>query len=283
MNKNKRVSIVIPVYNEEERLGACLHAIAAQTVEPFEVIVVDNNSTDNTAAVARLYPFVAVLQEKRQGVVYARTTGFNAASGDIIGRIDADTVLAPDWVESLEQIFSDKGVDAVSGAITYHDLPNRQLFGKVELFFRSRIAKKMGDEVFLYGANMAIRKSAWRKARPHLCNAGGMHEDFDLAIHAEEAGAHVVFDKSLRADVSLRRFDTNIRDFWQYALLNPRTYKLHGRKSQRAMYTVIFLVLAFYWALKIMHRGYDTETGRFSWQKVFASTVPRVNPATFVD
>src|SRR5687767_1835934 len=98
MNTRLRVSLVIPAYNEESHLRACLDAVAAQTVRPFEVIVVDNNSTDTTVAIARSYSFVAVMHESQQGIVYARNAGFNAARGDIIARIDADTHLSPNWI-----------------------------------------------------------------------------------------------------------------------------------------------------------------------------------------
>jgi len=55
------ISIIIPAYNEERYLGRCLDAIAAQSVRPYEVIVVDNNSSDDTAKVAQRYPFVTLL------------------------------------------------------------------------------------------------------------------------------------------------------------------------------------------------------------------------------
>lgn len=275
---------MIPVYNEAEYLEACLLAIAKQTIKPHEVIVVDNNSTDNTAAIAKRFNFVSLISESRQGVIHARSQGFNAASGDIIGRIDADTILAKDWISTISMIFKDQTVGAVSGSVTYHDLPCRNTFGKIELFFRSRIAAKMGDEVFLYGANMAIRKAVWRRAMPALCVQGGLHEDFDLAIHAQETGARIIFDQRLRAAVSLRRFNSSLSDFWCYARLNPRTYAAHGRTSQRHMYPAISLVLLSFWAIKLLHRGYNTDSGQFSWQKLFdTSAIIRVNPATFVD
>src|ERR1035437_9021599 len=91
------LAIVIPVYNEEFYLKACLNSIAKQTVAPDEVIVVDNNSTDKSVQIAKSYKFVKLLHEKRQHQVFAQATGFNAIKSDIIGRIDADSILPPDW------------------------------------------------------------------------------------------------------------------------------------------------------------------------------------------
>ena len=92
-NKTLTLSIVIPAYNEENYLRACLDSIAAQTVMPDKVIVVDNNSTDKTVALARSYDFVTLVHERQQHQSFAQATGFNLASSDIIGRIDADSIL----------------------------------------------------------------------------------------------------------------------------------------------------------------------------------------------
>jgi len=62
------VSIIIPVYNEASQLDACLSAIAVQGIKPFEVIVIDNNSTDDSLEVAGRYGFVKLLSESRQGL-----------------------------------------------------------------------------------------------------------------------------------------------------------------------------------------------------------------------
>ena len=283
MNK-LTISLIIPAYNEERYLAACLEAVAKQTVKPLEVIVVDNNSSDNTAEVASKFPFVRLIKETTQGVIHARSSGFDAASGDIIARIDADTLLPVDWMANLKTIFQeDSALDALSGAVSYYDLPYHRLASRIDLLFRQSIAKQMGDEVFLYGANMAIRRKSWLKAKPFLCSGGGLHEDFDLAIHAQETGAKVVFDKRLKAAVSLRRIDVSWPHFLQYAMLNPRTYARHGKTSQRHMYGALALVLSFFWFIKLLHRSYDFKTLKYTRHKLFSSSDSRPNPATFVD
>lgn len=282
-----RISIVIPVYNEAEALGACLRSISRQTFAPYEVIVVDNNSTDETVAVARSFHFVRVLRETKQGVVHARNTGFDAARGEIIGRLDADTILDGGWTMDVSRIMADPTIAAVSGSISYHDLPWRSTASRLELFFRQRIANSMGSEVFLQGANMALRRSSWLKVRSKTCRAKGLHEDFDLAVHLHDfrdPQQRVVFDPSLHANLSLRRFDSSYASFVPYALQNPRTYAVHGRTTQRSMYPAICLVLLFFAPIKLLHRGYDPLTERFSLTKLLAVPASiRVNPANFVE
>ncbi len=282
-----RISIVIPVYNEAEALGACLLSISRQMVAPYEVIVVDNNSTDETVAVARSFSFVQVLNESKQGVVHARNTGFNTSKGEIIGRLDADTILDTDWTTQVTQIMADHTIAAVSGSISYHDLPWRVAASRLELFFRQRIANGMGSEVFLQGANMALRRASWLKVRAETCASKGLHEDFDLAVHLhdlQDEQQRVVFDPRLHANLSLRRFDSSYLSFVPYALQNPKTYAVHGRTAQRHMYPAIALVLVFYVPIKLLYRGYNPYTERFSFAKLFAAaTNIRVNPASFVD
>lgn len=284
---NQRISIVIPVYNEAAALGACLRSIAAQIQPACEVIVINNNSTDATAAIASSFSFVTLINQPLQGVVHARNLGFNAATGNIIGRVDADSILAADWTIQLCAIFAQKSpsrVDAVSGSVSYHDMPYKRLVTALDLGFRSWIACGMGSEVFLYGANMALRRSAWHKVRSQVCNNKGLHEDFDLAIHLHDMGARVEFCPELHASVSLRRIQSSPSSFIEYARLNPYTYSSHGRTSHIRMYPVIALVLVGYGAIRAAHKSYDSATNTMSLVKLFAAPqTGRVNPATFVD
>lgn len=267
-----RVSVVIPVYNEADRIGACLQTLAAQTVKPYEVIVVDNNSTDRTASIAARFDFVRVITAKRQGVIHARNRGFNAAKGEIIGRIDADTHLPTDWVETLQQLFEQPEVDAISGVVNYYDIPWRFL-SRIDLRLRRRAARQMGDYVFLQGANMGLRTSAWKSVRQQLCHRGGMHEDYDLAIHLAEAGRYIKFDESLRASISARCLDDSLVGFWSYALLSPGTYAQHNVRSGRHMYFIVILILIFHLPLRTIYRGFNGVNQAYR----------RVNPATYVD
>ena len=279
-----KISIVIPVYNEGVHLTACLNAIAAQTEAPHEVIIVNNNSTDSSVAVAEQFPFVRVINEHRQGVIYARGRGFNAATGDVIGRIDADTVIGPDWVYSLRQLFANSELDAVSGAVTYYDLPWRRALGALDLGFRQWIANGMGADVFLYGSNMALRRSSWLKVRRQVCLRAGLHEDFDLAIHLRDIGAHVAFDRRLTAGVSLRRFNVKFADYWRYVWLSPQTYRMHGKHSQKRLYPVVVLVVASYFVIQLLYRCYDPDSQSLSFTNLLNERSPlRVNPTTYVD
>ncbi len=279
-----KISIVIPVYNEADSLEACLRSIAAQTVRPHQVIVVDNNSNDGSAAIAAGFDFVTVLNERRQGVLHARTSGFDSARGDIIARIDADSLLPADWLASVQAVFADSSLDAVSGAAQYYNVAAAPLFNAIDLFFRRRLERQLKDRVYLWGANMAMRREAWLRVKPHLCARGGMHEDYDIAIHLQELGGKVTFDDRMQARVSSRRIDVNYRDFMSYVMVSPGTYAQHGIRRRWHMYEVVLVCAVGYLPARLLHRGYNPATDRFSWSRVFTSqtAVQRVDPTTNV-
>jgi glycosyltransferase involved in cell wall biosynthesis len=280
-----KISIVIPVYNEGDRLSACLEAIARQSMPAHQVIVVDNNSTDSSASVAASYDFVTLISEPNQGVIHARTTGFNLASGDIIARIDGDSVLPKDWLENVTHIFRNDNVDAVSGAAYYEDVAAAPIFDGIDLFFRRRLSRQLSGNVFLWGANMAMRRSAWQRVSSGLCVRGGMHEDYDLAIHLQRLGLKVAFDERLTTHVSSRRIEMSYRDFMGYVWVSPNTYVQHGIKSARwHMYPVVLTCAIGYLPAKVLYRGYDKKLGRFSWRQFLMPvvTAARVDPTTNV-
>lgn len=284
MNTNTRISLVIPVYNELERIHECLEAVSRQHQAPFEVIVVDNNSTDGTAAIAASFPFVRVIHEARQGVVYARDRGFNEARGDIIARIDADTRIPADWTQTLLTIFTDTTIAAVSGSVHYRDVALQNTVSRIDLFGRRRLAALLGPDVALQGANMALRRSAWLMITNEVCHERGQHEDFDVAIHLVRHNQRVVFDERLRASVCYRQAEYNLASFSQYAFIAPQTYLRHGVSRGRYMYVVVLAVILLYPIISMLSKGYDAQLGRLTLAKLLAPATPaRVNPATHVD
>jgi glycosyltransferase involved in cell wall biosynthesis len=176
------LSIIIPVYNEEDYLADCLDSIAAQTTKPLEVIVVDNNSTDSTVDIAKRYDFVKVAYETRQHQSYAQHTGFDIARGDIIGRIDADTILPADWIEKYLKFFQTQPkVVAAAGSGRAYDIVLKR-FGELIFNLYYRIAYMFAGHKLMWGANCAFRKSVWMKIKDELLLRPDIWEDYDLGF-----------------------------------------------------------------------------------------------------
>jgi glycosyltransferase involved in cell wall biosynthesis len=277
MNKALTLSLIIPAYNEEHHLKDCLDSIAAQTVMPDEVLVIDNNSTDRTVTIASSYPFVKVIHEPKQGVIHVRNTGFDTAAGEIIGRIDADTLLSPAWVERIKELFGDDELAAVTGPMYFYDMPLQEDNAFAEHFFKGSLYKYDKNFPFLAGNNMAIRKSAWNIVKEHTCSKKTIHEDIDLAIHLSRGGHKILYDAELRAGTSARRYDDPPIKFVNYMKMMTKTFKHHqmnpvGAHIAEAAYSLGYVSL---WPLR---RSYNPKTKKRSLKQLIKGNKPRKNP-----
>jgi glycosyltransferase involved in cell wall biosynthesis len=201
------LSIVIPVYNEQDHIGKCLDAIMTQSVIPDEVIVVDNNCSDNSINIAKSFAGAKIIHENNQGIVYARNAGFNASKSDIIARIDADTIVPHNWVKDiLEQMQELPDMVAVTGPCSFRGkIPHFLTFWahRMVYFWSSRLL--FGHQT-LFGSNMFVSRRAWRKVNNSVCLRNDIHEDMDLAVHLNLVGVPIIFNKDFKASVCNRRF-----------------------------------------------------------------------------
>ncbi len=265
-SKTLTLTIVIPVFNEQDHIAACLEAIAAQTAMPDEVIVVDNNSTDRTVEIARQFSFVRLLSEKRQGVLFAKNRGFKAARGDVIGRIDADSLLPPRWAESVKKFMANDRYAALTGPVNYYDMPLPESNYHLDHWLRASIYNWSPKSPFLFGSNMAIRKSVWQKIHTSLCHDTYMHEDLDLAIHLYKESQKILYTSQILAGASGRRYNDSPRRFYRYISMYRQTYLRHGLHS-----------LAIYSATGIYSLGYIVMHPWLKiWYKLYAAFWPLV-------
>jgi glycosyltransferase involved in cell wall biosynthesis len=262
MNKKLTLTIVIPVYNEEHYLKACLDSIAAQTIMPDEVLVIDNNSTDSSIDIARKYKFVKVLHERRQHQVFAQAIGFNAAKSDILGRIDGDTVLTTDWVARVKKAFSENDdVVGVTGGADPYDAPMAWIGIAIFNWYTYMVRLIIGHRI-LWGANCAIRSSGWQKVKGKVLMRADIWEDYDLAFCLSEYG-RIKYIYGLRAGVSLRSMHTTFIRHVRYQFRSVRTFYFRANPIQMVLFiflwstTFIVYPLAFLddWLLKNKKRA----------------------------
>ena len=99
------LSIIIPIYNSEKYLRDCLASVIDQTYKDLEIILVDNNSTDNSLKICKEYAAkdnrIRLMQERKKGAAAARNLGIKAAKGDFITFADSDDYLREDAYEIL--------------------------------------------------------------------------------------------------------------------------------------------------------------------------------------
>jgi glycosyltransferase involved in cell wall biosynthesis len=244
INKKLTLSIVIPAYNEESYLSACLDSIAAQTVRPDEVIVVDNNSTDTTVEIAKKYPLVSVIKETKQHQSFAQKTGFDTVKTDIIGRIDADSILAPDWVEKVKAAFADDNdLVALTGSTYPYDVQLKD--GAINVFnFYINYASRLAGTRMIWGANCALRHSAWQQIRGKVLQRGDIWEDYDLSFCLKPLGKISYFNE-IEAATSCRAVHKSIVEQTRYQVRAIRTFRLRRGIWRATALLVVWLTQYF--------------------------------------
>lgn len=183
------LSVVIPVKNDPIGLEACLQSIEISAVEAvgYEVLVVDNGSTDNTIAVAERYG-ATVLQDPHATVAALRNLGAEKSTGDVLAFIDADCTVDPGWFESLVPYLQDQSVICFGSPPT---IPRQSTWVQRCWYQIRKKASTDGvafDIEWLESMNMFVRRDAFWKV-------GGFDEsmitceDYDLCTRLNEHGS----------------------------------------------------------------------------------------------
>ena len=211
------LSFVVPAYNEEAYLGACLESILDQTrgLEHLtEIIVVNNASTDRTREIALSYPRVRLVDELRKGLPYARQAGFLASTGSLIANVDADSRLTPGWVQNVLDTFREyeakqSPLVSLSGPLVYYDLTPRQR-RLVHVFYMmawltyatNKYILRVGSMV--QGGNFVLSRSALEAIGGYDTSITFYGEDTDIARRLHAVGK-VLFTFDLKMLSSARR------------------------------------------------------------------------------
>ncbi|HIC90427.1 MAG TPA: glycosyltransferase [Anaerolineae bacterium] len=206
------ISVIVPAYNAADTINACLNALAAQTIpqDAYEVIVVDDGSTDDTAERARAAG-ARVRQQANQGPAAARNLGARHARGDLLLFTDADCAPAPDWIERLSAVFADPDVVGAKGAYLTHQQGLVPRFVQAEYEDRyDRMAQaETIDFIDTYSA--AYRRDVFLENGgfdPILPTASV--EDQEFSFRLAQKGYKLVFVPEARV---YHRHDPTLRDY----------------------------------------------------------------------
>jgi len=199
------ISVVIPAFNEEKFLPSCLESLKNQDFKGFEIIVVDNNSTDKTAEMAKKFGAILV-REKRQGVAFARQRGFLEARGEIITTTDADTILPKNWLSKIfEEFEKDENLVAFGGSATLYSGPIlARLASNFLLYLFLLLDKFFSGGWNLMGCNFTVRKDAFLKIGGFNLNLK-LNEDIEISQRLIKVGK-VILDPNFKVKTSGRRY-----------------------------------------------------------------------------
>lgn len=209
MKNNPKVSIIVPVLNEEKILETTLKNIKSQTYKNYELIVVDNGSTDNSLKIAEKYAD-KILQEENKGSIYAMKKGFENAKGEILVTCDADSLYPKDYLEKIVITFNKNNhIVAIYGPFKFLES------GKVSNFFIwfgyviSDFLSRIFTKTYIVGAaNFAFKKNVYFKVGGYDTKSNLASQDFRLAKKLSKFGK-VKFMPFLIVFTSNRRFKKN--------------------------------------------------------------------------
>jgi len=260
------VSVVIPAYNEENYLLSCLESIGKQDYAgEYEVIVVDNASTDNTAKIALDWGAKVVYEGKRSPAC-ARQKGAEVATGELIAFIDADTQAPTYWLSTImSRLVRKPEMVAVSGPYAYCDAGR---FTKITSYAGSFINIIL-DQLFrkvlnkggaIWGCNFAVRRSAFWEVGGFDTSIKFYGEEYELSLKLKKAGKGGIIPRL-------------------FVLTSARRLKRMGVVNQYWNWIVDYFSVLF-WYTPIPEKledwpskAWQTVVASFSWQRVKASLV----------
>ena len=240
------ISVIIPAYNSEKTIGDCLEALLNQNYpsEEYEIIVVDDGSTDRTREIVKSFRRVRLIEQKHRGPAAARNLGVKKSKGSIILFTDSDCIPSKDWIKYMVEPFKNKDVVGVQG--TYRTYNKESMIARFAGYEIEERHKKMKREIDFVGTFSA----AYRK---HIFETfGGFDtsfsmasgEDSELSFKMSDAGLRMVFQPKAivyhRHPDSLKKFlrQKFWRGYWRVPL-----YLKHKKKFLRHSYTPRSLLL----------------------------------------
>ena len=208
-----RVSVLVCAYNAADTLDECLTSLEQLTYPDFEVIVVNDGSSDRTGVIARQHPSCRVIDLDHAGLSAARNAGLAAATGDIVAYTDADVRVDPDWLTYLVRPFARADVVAAGGlSLPPPESPwmahcvARSPGGPTHVLLDDRTAEHVP------GCNLAIRRDALRAIggfNPIYLRAG---DDVDVCWRLQNAGGRIEF---VPAALVWHHHRASVRAYWR--------------------------------------------------------------------
>jgi glycosyltransferase involved in cell wall biosynthesis len=252
------VSIVIPTYNEERHLRTTLDSVARQTYDGIvEVLVVDGRSTDSTRVIAASYAGVRIVDNPARLQSAGLNHALDAATGDVVVRVDGHCVLADDYVECCVDALFESGAAMVGGAMT----PDAH--GGTQRAIATAMASRVGaGPARFHGGGRrgwvdTVYLGAFRledaRAVGGYSEDVGVNEDSEFAIRLGARGG-VWFDPAIRSRYTPRADVAGVvRQFYRYGLSRAATVKRHPRtlRPRQLVAPALVLGLASPWRRQV--------------------------------
>lgn len=225
------VSVIIPVYNGEKYLSETLDSVTAQTYTPYEIVLVDDGSTDGGAAIAKIYPSVRYFFQKNSGIAAARNRAIEVAKGDLVAFLDQDDLWTPNKLKVQ-----------VRYALEHPEVA--LVLAREKLFFSDGYYSEfVAKHLYMGREHLSLVPGVWLIRREALKVVGGMDGAYKLADDV---------------DWLMRFFDAGYRyGFVDETVLHKR---IHGENASLKLHVAIDEILTAFRAS--IHRRRETGIKR---------------------
>jgi glycosyltransferase involved in cell wall biosynthesis len=235
------ISVIVPFYNAERHIERCVTALLTQNYPPerYEIIMVDNNSTDQSAALVATYPRVRLISEPKRGAYAARNRGVGTAKGRILAFTDADCVPARDWLEEIVRSLTSPGVALVQGRRFYGN--NSPAMAMLAAYESERAAftfsSKSRGLYYGYTNNMAVRRDVFDRSGPFLEVMRGADSIFVHRVVEDYSCDAIVY----AGDARIRHLElTSVRGYLHKRFLYGKSLQLNYERRKSAHRPITF-------------------------------------------
>ena len=228
------ISVIIPALNEENNLSDCLNSLTNQITNiPYEIVLVDNNSEDNTFKIAKSFAVRAVL-EKVRGRSYARQRGAIMATGKYLAFTEADCEVPHDWIQTIYDYYQiNPNIIGFAGCYTFkNSTPLMKKLVPLSMAITSFLYKLIYGNHTFRGTNFTVQKKI-------LLQAGGFNheavpfDDVELGLRAGKLGP-IKYNPKIKVLTSDRRIKNRfftfclefIRAYSKIFIFNQKGYDL---------------------------------------------------------
>lgn len=200
------ISVVIPIYNEEKNISETLGSIYNNNILPYEVIVADGGSTDQTVDIIKeQFPQVKIVNNPRKNAASGRNVGIKHAKGDVIAFTDGDCIVSTNWIEEIQNAFARYDIDGLGGKVKIAKPINHieEYWGNLAW----NLIMNFGDKQYQVNqctlndafvtANCAYSRNLLKRINGFNNWFANNAEDVDLCWRAIKAGAKLIYEPSV--------------------------------------------------------------------------------------
>ena len=229
------ISVIVPFYNVQEYLAHCIDCLLSQNYpkDQYEIILVDNNSTDDSVAIAKKYSGIRLLFESKQGSYAARNRGIKEAKGEIIAFVDSDCSPKSNWLSGISQTMASPNVSLVLGKRQYNTNSNTlSIIEKYEFEKIVYITNQEDKELYYgYTNNMAVRRKLFDEVGLFQERSRGADTTFVRQV-VDKLGCSAVQCNSDMEVLHLEMNDisTYYKKSWTYGKSNQFTRQSNGNR-----------------------------------------------------